>query len=219
MVCFFSLLTSNCFCKTVKRIANLNTWVNSTLNPRWPCFHLNWMQIPVMLNTEWIVLGDMCLLCNQYSLKRSSACSSAFCTSSRSVGFMQFLSISFSEAGPIRLFPEARLDYRKHTRLVLMLETSCESCVVVGRGCRNAKDEAIWPNREGLFSDLWLCSARTESACLFTLAFRRSEKWDFRDQNSYLSKYDQIWAISILFRVRIITFGMFSSMRKCLASR
>jgi len=52
------------------------------------------------------------------------------------------MSISFSGARLSRLLPEARLDYRKHTQLVLMLETSGQSCLVVGRGGRNAKDGA-----------------------------------------------------------------------------
>lgn len=35
----------------------------------------------------------------------------------------------------MRVLPEARLDYRKHTQLVLMLETSGQSYIAVGRGC------------------------------------------------------------------------------------
>lgn len=69
MVCFFSCLTSNYYCKTAKCIRILSTSVDSTLNPRLLYFHLNQKQTPFMLNTEWLVLWGMCLLCNQCSLK------------------------------------------------------------------------------------------------------------------------------------------------------
>lgn len=49
-----------------------------------------------------------------------------------SAGADRFYISPFFKARPLRLLPEARLDCRKHTRLVPVPEPSGESCVVEG---------------------------------------------------------------------------------------
>lgn len=139
--------------------------------------------------------SEGCACSNWYQSPKSGMCSSAFCTSSHSLAFCSCCQ-PFSKDGPARLLPEARLVYRKYAQLVLMLEVSGQSCIVVRRGCESPKGRAIWPGQKGLFPDCGF-AVWEQSACLLPLAFVRSEKWEIRGQPVCL----QTWSDTSQFNI------------------
>lgn len=57
-------------------------------------------------------------------------------------GFYVILVNLFARLGAVRPLPETRLDCIEYADLVLVLEMSGHSCVVMGRGCEHPKVRA-----------------------------------------------------------------------------